>query len=115
MVAVETKTVLYPVRDVEKAKSIFSALLGMEPTTDSPYYIGFHIGDQEIGLLPQGHNQGMTGQVTYYEVADISESLSKLVGAGAEIIQGPMDVGAGLLVATLKDLDGNVIGLRQPA
>ncbi len=112
---VETKTVLYPVRDVEKAKGIFSALLEMEPTTDSPFYVGFHVGDQEIGLLPQGHNQGMTGQVTYYDVADIAECLSKLAAAGAEIVQEPMDVGGGLLVATAKDLDGNVIGLRQLA
>jgi predicted enzyme related to lactoylglutathione lyase len=35
------------------------------------------------------------------------------VEAGAEVVQDVMDVGGGLLVARLKDADGNFLGLRQ--
>jgi predicted enzyme related to lactoylglutathione lyase len=38
-----------------------------------------------------------------------------LVDAGAETQQEVTDVGGGKLVATVKDADGNVIGLLQPA
>jgi hypothetical protein len=27
---------------------------------DEAYYVGFRVGDQEIGLNPNGHRQGMT-------------------------------------------------------
>lgn len=49
---VETKTVIYPVSDLEQAKGLFRALLGVEPAMDHPYYVGFHIGHQEIGSTP---------------------------------------------------------------
>ncbi|MCU1664922.1 MAG: glyoxalase [Pseudonocardia sp.] len=38
-----------------------------------------------------------------------------LVEAGAEVQQQVRDVGAGRLIASVKDADGNVIGLVQPA
>ncbi len=54
------KTVIYPVRDLGQAKALFHNLLGVQPYTDSPYYVGFRIGDQEIGLDPNFHKAGMT-------------------------------------------------------
>ena len=32
---------------------------------------------------------------------------------GAQIVQNVKDVGGGLLIAKVKDPDGNVVGLRQ--
>jgi predicted enzyme related to lactoylglutathione lyase len=32
---------------------------------------------------------------------------------GAEIVQDVKDVGGGMLIAQVKDADGNVVGLRQ--
>ncbi len=46
------KLLVYPVSDVEKAKTFYNAFLGVEPYADSPYYVGYRIGDQEIGLDP---------------------------------------------------------------
>lgn len=112
---VQSKTVLYPVSNVQQSKALFTALLEAEPSTDSPYYVGFHVGDQEIGLLPNGHSLGMTGPVTYFDVSDIKATIAQLVSSGAQTQQDATDVGGGLLVATVKDQDGNVIGLRQPA
>jgi catechol 2,3-dioxygenase-like lactoylglutathione lyase family enzyme len=55
------KTVMYPVKDIAQAKKLYSELLGVRPYTDEAYYVGFKVGDQEIGLDPNGHNAGMTG------------------------------------------------------
>lgn len=106
-------TVIYPVRDLAAAKARFSRLLGMEPTSDAPYYVGFRINGQDIGLNPHGHAQGMTGPVAYCEVADIKASLDALLADGAESVDDPRDVGGGKLIATVRDPEGNVIGLMQ--
>jgi predicted enzyme related to lactoylglutathione lyase len=104
------KTIIYPVTDLAKAKERFSQLLGVEPYADESYYVGFKVGDQDIGLDPNGHKQGLTA---YYEVDDISKSLQLLLDAGAETLQEIKDVGGGKLIAVVRDSDGNVIGLSQ--
>jgi predicted enzyme related to lactoylglutathione lyase len=85
-------------------------LLGVEPYADAPYYVGFKVGNQEIGLDPNGHKDGMT---VYYYVDDIQKSLKSLVDAGAKTIQEVKDIGGGGLIASVKDPDGNIIGLFQ--
>jgi len=107
------RTVIYPVKDIAQAKKLYSKLLGVEPYTDEAYYVGFKVGDQEIGLDPNGHNQGMTGPVGYFHVSDIQKSLQSLVDAGAQTQHEVRDLGEGKLIATVKDADGNIIGLLQ--
>ena len=107
------RTIIYPAKDIAKSKSLFSKLLGVQPYADQPYYVGFRVGDQEIGLDPNGHKQGMTGPVGYYHVSDIQQSLQALVDAGAHTQQEVTDVGGGKLIAWVKDADGNIIGLLQ--
>jgi len=107
------RTVIYPVKDIAQAKKLYSKLLGVEPYTDEAYYVGFKVGDQEIGLDPNGHNQGMTGPVGYFHVSDIQKSLQSLVDAGAQTQQGVKDLGGGKLIASVKDADENIIGLLQ--
>ena len=85
----------------------------MEPYVDQAYYIGFKIGDQDIGLVPNGHKNGMTMPVGFYHVSDIRNSLKSLLDAGAQTQQEVRDVGGGKLTATIIDADGNLIGLIQ--
>src|SRR5689334_10480753 len=107
------KTIIYPVKDITQAKKFYSTLLGIEPFADSPYYVGFMVGDQQIGLDPHGHQSGMTGPIAYYHVDDIKKSLQSLVYGGAQGQQEPKDVGGGRLIASIKDADGNIFGLLQ--
>ena len=111
--SVQCNTVLYPVKNVNQAKAVFSALFGVAPHVDSPYYVGFSVDGDEIGLIPNGHDQGMTGPEPYYDVEDIATTIAALESAGAVVIQPPTDVAAGLLVAKVKDSDGNLLGLKQ--
>jgi predicted enzyme related to lactoylglutathione lyase len=104
---------IYPVKDLAQAKAFYSKLLGIKPYVDGAYYVGFKVGDQEIGLDPNGHSKGMTGPVGYLQVADINKSLQSLLDAGAKTQQEVTDVGGGMLIAWVKDADGNIIGLRQ--
>lgn len=99
---------VYPVTDVEKAKTFYTAYLGVEPYADSPYYIGYKVGDREVGLDPHGKEI-----ISYVETEDIQKSLEELQAAGATVHAEPKNVGGGLMIAQVKDADGNVLGLRQ--
>lgn len=105
--------IVYPVRDVAKATAYYKTLLGIEPYVSSPYYVGFRSGDQEIGLDPNGHKQGLAGPIAYRRVDDIRKSLRTLNDAGAQTQQDVRDVGGGRLIAWVKDADGNITGLQQ--
>jgi predicted enzyme related to lactoylglutathione lyase len=107
------RTIIYPVRDLPRAKALFTALVGDEPPMDEPYYVGWKVDGQDIGLDPNGHAQGMTGPLAHWHVDDIEETLRALLDAGAEPGQPVRDVGGGKLVASLTDPDGNPIGLVQ--
>ena len=104
------KTIIYPVKDIAQATTLFRKFLGLEPYSDQPYYVGFKIGDQDIGLVPNNPEAGMTA---FYHVDDIKNSLQILVDAGAEIIQDIKNVGGERLIASVKDKDNNIIGLIQ--
>jgi predicted enzyme related to lactoylglutathione lyase len=104
------KTVLHPVTDLAKAKPVYTALLGVEPTADAPYYVGYDAAGQHIGLVP---NSDMTSPVAYWHVADMEAKLAEVTAAGATLKDAPRDVGGGRLVASFTDADGNVLGLIQ--
>jgi predicted enzyme related to lactoylglutathione lyase len=104
------KTIIYPVKDITQAKTLFTKFLEVEPYADQPYYVGFKINDQDIGLVPNSPETGMTA---FYHVDDIKNSLQILVDAGADIIQQIKNVGGERLIALAKDKDGNIIGLIQ--
>jgi predicted enzyme related to lactoylglutathione lyase len=107
------KTVLHPVSDLAAAKAVYAALLGIEPQADAPYYVGFDVAGQHIGLVPNAGAQGMTSPVAFWQVADIEAKLAEVVAAGATMKEAAHDVGGGRRVATFTDPDGNVLGLTQ--
>ena len=107
------KTVLQPVSDLAAAKAVYTALLGVPPQNDAPYYVGYETEGQHIGLVPGGGPQGMTSPVAFWHVSDIEAKLAEVSAAGATVKEAAHDVGGGRLVATFTDPDGNVLGLVQ--
>ena len=107
------KTVLHPVSDLAKAKPVYAALLGVAPSADADYYVGFDAAGQHIGLVPGGGPQAMSSPVAYWHVPDIEAKLAEVTAAGGTVKDPVRDVGGGRLVATVTDPDGNVLGLLQ--
>jgi predicted enzyme related to lactoylglutathione lyase len=103
------KLIVYPVKDIEKAKAFYGKFLDAEPYVASPYYVGYRVGDVEIGLDPNSK----VGPIAYVDVKDIKSSLQAMVKVGAEVVQDVKEVARGLLIAQVKDVNGNVVGLRQ--
>ena len=104
--------IIYHVKDLDRAKELFGTFLGVAPTTDTPYYVGYEFDGQQIGLVPDAQ-EGGSSPVCFRDVPDIAAAHQALLAAGAESHEEPHDVGGGLLVSSVKDADGNVIGLRQ--
>jgi predicted enzyme related to lactoylglutathione lyase len=102
------KLIVYPAKNIEAAKALYTQFLATEPYVDSPFYVGYKVGNLEIGLDPKGQEV-----ISYIDVDDIKSELQALVVVGATIHQEPTNVGGGLLVAKIKDQNGNVLGLRQ--
>jgi predicted enzyme related to lactoylglutathione lyase len=107
------KTFLVSVTDLPTAKSVYTALLGLEPQTDAPYYVGYEAEGQHIGLVPGGGPQGLKSALAYWHVSDIEAKLAEVTAAGATLTEPAHDVGGGRLVASFADPDGNVLGLLQ--
>ena len=104
------KIVLYPVKDISQATSLFKKFLGVDPYAESPYYVGFKVNGQDIGLVS---NNPEGAAAAFYYVDDIKTSLQILIDGGATIIQDIKNVGGERLIASVKDADGNIIGLVQ--
>jgi predicted enzyme related to lactoylglutathione lyase len=109
------KTVIYPVKDLDAARAAFTALIGADPAVDSPYYVGWQVDGQDIGLDPNGHAQGLAGPVPYFHVSDIETRFAALLEAGASELQSIREVGGGRRIASVTTVEGNQIGLLQDA
>ncbi len=101
--------IVYPVKDLEKAKAFYGKFLNVEPYVEGSYYVGYKVGDQEVGLDPNSQ----VGPIAYTDVKDMKSSLQAMIEVGAEVVQDVKNVGGGMLIAQVKDADGNVVGLRQ--
>ncbi len=102
--------VVFPAPDLAVAKKLYTTLLGSEPYADAPYYVGYRVDDLEIGLDPNGP---AGGPIVYWDTDDITASLSELKAVGGSEKEAVKDVGGGMLVATVADAAGNLVGLRQ--
>lgn len=109
----DVSLIVYPVADMTKAKQFFCELVGAGPYADFPAYVGYKHGDMEIGLVPNA-DEREPGGLAYWTVNDIAARVKALVDAGGTVVQEITDVADGLLVASVKEPNGNVVGLRQP-
>ena len=109
------QTVMVHVEDMEKAKQWYTDVLGVKPYFDEPnYYIGFHVGGYELGLHPAAPGMTKGGSTyVYWGTKDAKAELARLLRLGAKPHQDIQDVGGGILVATVTDPWGNILGVIQ--
>ena len=104
------RTVIYRVPDLNAAKKWYAQAFGKEPYFDEPFYVGFNIGGYELGLQPDEATTG-SNILTYWGVEDMDTEYKKFLNLGASVHEAPENVGGELIVATVKDPWGNIIGL----
>jgi catechol 2,3-dioxygenase-like lactoylglutathione lyase family enzyme len=102
------RTVIYPAPDLAASKAWYTALLGVEPYFDEPFYVGFDVGGYELGLNPDNEVAE-----TYWGVTEIEAAHAGLLAAGAAPRSPLTDVGGGIRVATVLEPGGAVLGVIE--
>jgi len=107
------RTVVYKVNNLNEAKAWYSKAFGTKPYFDESFYVGFNIGGYELGLLPEGDTRVEKGEgvIAYWGVEDIDSVFNEMIERGAKVHEKPTNVGGELMVASLIDPWGNIIGL----
>jgi predicted enzyme related to lactoylglutathione lyase len=107
------RTTIYKVGDIEAAKKWYTKAFETKPYFDEPFYVGFNIGGYELGLLPEGTptTEKTESVLSYWGVTNIEAVYNRLIELGATENEKPNNVGGELMVATVKDLWGNIVGL----
>jgi lactoylglutathione lyase len=105
---------MYHVDDLEKAKEWYTKVLGFGPYFDQPFYVGFNVGGFELGLNPGVSRVSKGGSTfAYWGVKDANAEFKRLHQLGAKTNTDVQDVGQGILVATVTDPWGNVLGIVE--
>lgn len=100
------RTAIYPVADIERAKSWYVEVVGVQPYFDQPFYVGFQVGGFELGLIPDG-SPGAAGPQALWGVADAVAAHARLLELGAKPLDDIQDVGDGIKVGAVLDPFGN--------
>ena len=100
------RTAIYPVPDLEQAKTWYNAVLGTTPYFDQPFYVGYAVGGFELGLIPDDQ-PGATGPYPMWGVENADAELARLARLGANVLEPVRDVGEGIRVASVTDPFGN--------
>jgi predicted enzyme related to lactoylglutathione lyase len=106
------RTVSYVTPNLAAGKAWYTQMVGHGPYFDEPYYVGFQVGGFELGLVPDG-TPGPGGAVAHWGTKDAATDVARLLALGATIVDEVKDVGDGIIVATLADPFGNLIGIIQ--
>jgi predicted enzyme related to lactoylglutathione lyase len=112
------QTVIYHVGDLAAAKDFYTQLLGHGPYFDEPFYVGYHVGDFELGLDPDttAAAPGAGGVVAYWTVADVDGAMERALELGATPHAPIQEVGGGIRTGSVRDPFGNAIGfIDNPA
>ena len=107
------RTVAYKVPDLAEAKKWYSKAFNTKPYFDEPFYVGYKIGGYELGLLPIEEEKNVVGNsvTAYWGIEDMDTAMKNILDLGASKQDDPQDVGGGVIVASVKDPWGNIIGL----
>lgn len=108
-------TIVIPTADLGAATAFYTIAWGAEPHTETPYYVGFNLDGQEIGLNPQGDRDQMTGPVVYWKTDDLAAKVVEVEAAGGTVVRPVTEVGGGTSLALMTDPAGNQLGFISQA
>ncbi len=107
------RTTIYKVTDLKTATKWYTEAFRRAPYFDEPFYVGFNIAGYELGLQPEGQPTPVKAEsvLSYWGVENIQQEYDRLLALGATRHEAPTNVGGELMVATVFDPWGNIIGL----
>ncbi|TDH29162.1 VOC family protein [Segetibacter sp. 3557_3] len=108
------RTVIYHVKDLALSKEWYTRLLGKPPYFDESFYVGFNVEGFELGLQPDVSGAYFENNtVAYWGVADAVTTYQYLLANNCIENEPIRNVGEGILLGTVIDPAGNVLGIIQ--
>jgi len=109
------RTAVYQVRDLDKARSWYSNILGIQPYFDQPFYVGYNVGGFELGLVPDSdaNRKRAAAGIAYWGVQDAHAACERLLALGATAQEPVQDAGGEILIGAVRDPFGNILGVIQ--
>jgi hypothetical protein len=92
------RSLIYPSSDVTTAKEWWTSFLGFGPYFDEPFYVGFNVAGYELGIVASDSD-------------DVAAAVVDAQSHGAVVVEGPNDVGEGIIVASVENPLGQIVGL----
>lgn len=103
------RTVIFPAKDLAASTAWWTEVLGFGPYFEEPFYVGFQVDGDELGLLPDA--DVADGAQVYFAVDDVPGALAELVAKGATVTAEATDVGGGIVTALARSPQGSLVGL----
>jgi glyoxylase I family protein len=105
--------------DLNNLLPFYRDKLGLKVTMESPRFVV--VGQQGAAMLGLGSHSEVKGKASDpyrhmvgFDTDDLDKEYARLESAGVEFIERPTDYD-GVRIATLKDPEGNIVQLFQPA
>lgn len=107
------RTCIYKVTDLKAATEWYTNAFETEPYFNESFYVGFNIAGYELGLIPDENPTQAKGDSvhTYWGVENVEKEYKRFIALGATDFEEPHNVGGELVVGTVKDPWGNVVGM----
>ncbi|MDB4291851.1 VOC family protein [Maribacter sp.] len=107
------RTVIYKVGDIAKATEWYTKAFETAPYFNEPFYVSFNIRGYELGLQPEKNpaTEKPESVTALWGVEQIEAEYQRLLKLGAAEYERPTAVGGALMVASVKDPWGNILGL----
>jgi len=94
------RTTIYPAPRLADSKAWFTHVLGIDPYFDEDFYVGYSVNGYELVLNP--HADPERGPITYWGVANVDETLARLIEAGTTVDSPVQEVGGAIRVAIVR-------------
>lgn len=102
------RAVIYPAPDLGAAKQSWTALLGIDPYFDQPFYAGFSVAGYDLALIPDA--DPADGALVYWGVPDVAEVAAAAKASGSIENSPVAEVGDDIVTATVGTPDGSILG-----
>ncbi len=109
------ETVIIFTERMEELASFYQEALELGPFERSPNHVGCRVGPVYLGFdqVENAPSTGGSGVTLWFTVDDIENTFEKLLAMGAEARYPPTRKPWGGFLASVYDLDGNLIGVSQ--
>jgi len=119
--ALNLNSIMLGSEDPKRLAGFYTEVLGApnpDWSDDANGWFGFKAGDGGLAIGPHsdvtGRSQEPGRVMLNFATADVKGEFDRIKTAGAEVVAEPYEPGAGMLMCTFADPDGNYFQLTTP-